>query len=128
MHIVESLIVIIDKCFGAFVFLLTVWLILSKAVRNLVDRYLFRRQERLEAIIREAVFHDPRHWEALREERLGDRRVLWILFSQVAVNFSGEITQRMAKRLEALGYPQDALRRLHSPWWWVRAEAAYHLG
>lgn len=129
MHsFIQSLIIIIDWTFGLTVLILTVWLVISKLLRNLIQRYELRRHEHFQSLLHRALKKDQEALKQICVEKWGDKAVLWKMYTDLAENFSGAITLQLAHRLEELGFFQDALNRLHSRWWWVRAEAAYQMG
>ena len=130
MRLSEIFLVRLSEFFTAAVLLLTAYLVFCKAVRNGVDAYCRRREG----------FFSPRLVLFLCQEsgdqlisdlsprRPGDRAVLLKLLLEGAENVSGEMTARLVDVFERYGFVRDAIRRLRSPRWWIRAEAAYQLG
>ncbi len=129
MHIfIQSLIKIIDWTFGLTVVFLTIWLVMSKIARNQIQHYRSQRQEHFQNLLLQALKKDSHSLNEIRLEKWGDSQVLWKMYTDLAENISGSITQRFGLRLEELGFYKNALNRLRSRRWWVRAEAAYQLG
>lgn len=114
---------------GGILFLLSLYIVVNKAVRESRERRAERIRRELEPII---LRHINGAGEKLARQLppLGrrERPVVEGILLDNARFLKGTARERISAACEELGYVEERIRQLRNPRWWKRAEAAEKLG
>jgi len=116
---------------GLFLALLTLTIVINKAIRELGEALDRRRRAFIEPVVFEYLGSGSS--KPLRDYLPGspsrrDRRLVEAILLESARIVKGETRDRMTAAFEAHGLVREAIRGLRSRRWWKRADAAEKLG
>ncbi len=116
---------------GGFLLLLTVAIVINKALREMGERLDRRRRALLEPLVFEylgAATSRPLRDVLPKPPSRRDRRLLEQILLESARLVKGSTQERITAAFEGQGAVAEAIRALESARWWKRADAAEKLG
>src|SRR3989441_5293892 len=116
---------------GGFLLLLTVAIVINKALREMGERLDRRRRALLEPLVFEylgAATSRPLRDVLPKPPSRRDRRLLEQILLESARLVKGSTQERITAAFEGQGAVHEAIRALGSNRWWKRADAAEKLG
>jgi len=116
---------------GGFLLLLTVAIVINKALREMGERLDRRRRALLEPLVFEylgATTSRPLRDVLPKPPSRRDRRLLEQILLESARLVKGSTQERITAAFEGQGAVREAIRALESARWWKRADAAEKLG
>jgi HEAT repeat protein len=149
---VITLITILCVCFAFLLVILASWLLLHKT-RGVIRQREHDEQRQLflgelpPLLLDEPPDQAERTWESwqravtpairemnrrfrsgMRRRRHTARKAAWEVLAELSETVTGETHRRITYIFERLGFVQEDLSRLADRRWWIRGEAASHLG
>ena len=116
---------------GGFLLLLTVAIVVNKALREMGERLDRRRRALLEPLVFEylgAVTSRPLRDVLPKPQSRRDRRLVERILLESARLVKGSTQERITAAFEGQGAVREAIRGLEGARWWTRADAAEKLG